>query len=59
MLCNKLTIYSTKCFILYTIKYIKGAVKVSESQLTGSDTVSANIFLLENQKFSCSNAGNL
>lgn len=27
MLCNKLTMYITKCFILFTIKYIKRAAK--------------------------------
>lgn len=38
--------YSTKCFILYTIKY-KGAAKV-----WGEDAVSESPFLHENEKFS-------
>lgn len=28
MLCNKLTMYSTKCFILFTIKYSVWAAKI-------------------------------
>lgn len=31
-MCNKLTMYSTKCFILYTIKYIHRAERVGARQ---------------------------
>lgn len=31
MLCNKLTMYNTKCFIVYTIKYMKRAAEVRVS----------------------------
>lgn len=41
--------YSTKCFILYTIKYIKRAAKDRASQTMGEKTVPNNVKMFLNK----------
>lgn len=49
MLCNKLKMYSTKCFILYTIKYNKWAANVWASQIMEEQIVPKNVEMFQNE----------